>query len=519
MVRCTPWNGSGMHGSFGNLLVIMALIFLSTGRLKAQVPECSTIQNPANGQTNVSLSAQLQWTQVPNATGYALFLGSSPGSWDIVDGADLGNRISYTPPSGWEPNSTYYFMILPRNNVGSPISCPEQSFTTGAAGGVPGCAVLQSPVDGAYGVPPAEAISWFPRNEATGYVLSIGTSSGNYDLLNNEDVGNVSSYTLPGGLPLSQQIYVKIIPYNADGMSPQCSEDTFQTRNNSPPGCTETIDPKDGDQFVPVNANITWIRDFNASGYRMTIEEKFIGGVRILDNEFVGTGTNFKPPNFLPNTLYYMTIVPFNDLGPAQNCPPISFTTGDAPDPPDCTTLTHPANGATGVPADTNLEWNAIPDARGYLLSVGTSVGGTEFVGSLDVGLVTTYSFSQDLPEGTRIFVRLVPYGIWGQAEDCMDFSFTTKRPPINTANLPIPQFFTPNSDGFNDIWVVESTPEIEIQQVWIFNRFGKLIKQMDANQPWDGTFNGRPMASDSYWYRIDTPEGHSLTGFFLLKR
>ncbi|WP_366938669.1 hypothetical protein [uncultured Eudoraea sp.] len=35
----------------------------------------------------------------------------------------------------------------------------------------------------------------------------------------------------------------------------------------------------------------------------------------------------------------------------------------------------------------------------------------------------------------------------------------------------------------------------------------------------WDGSFNSKPQASDSYWYRIETTKGNSQVGFFMLKR
>ena len=54
-----------------------------------------------------------------------------------------------------------------------------------------------------------------------------------------------------------------------------------------------------------------------------------------------------------------------------------------------------------------------------------------------------------------------------------------------------------------------------------IFNRYGKLIKQIGPSNPfWDGTFEGENLPADHYWYvlKIDnaTPE---RKGHFSLKR
>jgi hypothetical protein len=39
----------------------------------------------------------------------------------------------------------------------------------------------------------------------------------------------------------------------------------------------------------------------------------------------------------------------------------------------------------------------------------------------------------------------------------------------------------------------------------------------LEVNQSWAGNLNGRPFASDSYWYRINTVDGRSISGYSLL--
>ncbi len=494
-------------------------LWMLPGIVLSQPPACSYLLDPIPGSTGVSLNSDIRWAPVPNAIHYTLYIGRTPGGKDVVDGVDMGSSLSYTPTSGWEPNTTYYVMILPGNNDGTPPICPEDSFTTGDGDGLPGCVTLKVPVQGAYGIMPGTAISWYPQNIAVGYRISMGTAPGNYDIVQDLDLGPATLYTPPAGLPEMQQIYVRIVPYNVDGDAPACSEYSFRTRGDSPPSCTEFLDPRDGSEFVSVSANITWIREFNASGYRMTIEEQAQGGIKILDNEEVGSGTNYKPPNFKGNTRYFVTIVPYNDLGPAQNCIPISFTTGNAPSPPECTTLRVPEDGSRGVPVSTGLAWDAVANATGYLVSAGTGAGRNDLADQVDVGAANTYGFEKELPGNTRIYVRITPYNTWGAAENCLQWSFLTRGAALATHNLPIPGFFTPNNDGFNDTWIVRSTPGLVVNRIWIFNRVGQLLKYLPEGQSWDGTFNGRPLAADSYWYLIETQDGRTLKGHFLLKR
>lgn len=76
---------------------------------------------------------------------------------------------------------------------------------------------------------------------------------------------------------------------------------------------------------------------------------------------------------------------------------------------------------------------------------------------------------------------------------------------PIEFLVVGYPKFFTPNGDGIHDNWQVFGIDQLTNPSVYIFDRFGKLLKQLDGTTlGWDGTFNGRPMPSSDYWFRLD---------------
>src|SRR5690606_12350183 len=57
------------------------------------------------------------------------------------------------------------------------------------------------------------------------------------------------------------------------------------------------------------------------------------------------------------------------------------------------------------------------------------------------------------------------------------------------------PKYFTPNNDGYHDTWNIWSLKDQPKAKVYIFDRFGKLIKQLSpAGEGWDGTFNGKAL-------------------------
>lgn len=83
---------------------------------------------------------------------------------------------------------------------------------------------------------------------------------------------------------------------------------------------------------------------------------------------------------------------------------------------------------------------------------------------------------------------------------------------PFEFLVIGFPKFFTPNGDLVNDEWNIQGIddPSIVDPKVFIFDRYGKLLKQLDAFSAWDGTFTGREMPATDYWFRFEYNEGES---------
>lgn len=98
---------------------------------------------------------------------------------------------------------------------------------------------------------------------------------------------------------------------------------------------------------------------------------------------------------------------------------------------------------------------------------------------------------------------------------------------PIPFLVVGYPKFFTPNGDGIHDAWNILGIETLTNPSVFIFDRYGKLLKQLDETTiGWDGTFNDRPMPSSDYWFMLDysRDEGgivvaNTLRNHFSLKR
>ncbi len=99
--------------------------------------------------------------------------------------------------------------------------------------------------------------------------------------------------------------------------------------------------------------------------------------------------------------------------------------------------------------------------------------------------------------------------------------------PNADEYQLNFPKYFTPNQDGYNDVWQIESNEHQEIISVQIYDRYGKLIKQLLQSAGWDGTFIGQKLPSTDYWFVVDCKVrdancemvNRRFSGHFSLKR
>lgn len=87
---------------------------------------------------------------------------------------------------------------------------------------------------------------------------------------------------------------------------------------------------------------------------------------------------------------------------------------------------------------------------------------------------------------------------------------------------IGFPKYFTPNNDGINDFWNIQGLKQTDFPnvQIRIFDRYGKLLKVFSphSGEGWNGTFNGKLLTPDDYWYYLKLPTGKEYKGHFSLK-
>ncbi len=127
------------------------------------------------------------------------------------------------------------------------------------------------------------------------------------------------------------------------------------------------------------------------------------------------------------------------------------------------------------------------------------------------------YSYSID---GQNFQYNPVFYGIIGGVYTIsVRDNFGCGEDIIAHLHFVIPRFFTPNSDGFNDFFELRGIEEFGESEINIFDRYGKLLKS-SKNVPfsWNGTYRGKFLPTNDYWYQIII-DGEEFTGHFTLKR
>ncbi|MFP3594813.1 fibronectin type III domain-containing protein, partial [Chryseobacterium sp. SIMBA_038] len=88
----------------------------------------------------------------------------------------------------------------------------------------------------------------------TGYRITMGTTAGGNNIMDNVDVGNVATYTLATPLSFNTKYYYKVIAYSGSVEGATCTERNFTTNTL----CPSVSAPSTAATGVSVLPTITW---------------------------------------------------------------------------------------------------------------------------------------------------------------------------------------------------------------------------------------------------------------------
>ena len=183
------------------------------------------------------------------------------------------------------------------------------------------------------------------------------------------------------------------------------------------------------------------------------------------------------------------------------------------PDPGQCAITPAPiqitVNPSYTLTAVTSTVTNAFQDNQ--IITVVATASSGNYLYQLDSGPLQTSPIFENVSAGTHTITV-------SDANGC-----SVAKTETDIMVIKHPKFFTPNADGINDTWKIDDLSKISITKIYIFDRFGKLLKELSPDgQGWDGTYIGVPVPADDYWFTVDYVENFSLNKFkshFSLKR
>ncbi|MFA7445637.1 MAG: T9SS type B sorting domain-containing protein, partial [Flavobacteriaceae bacterium] len=148
---------------------------------------------------------------------------------------------------------------------------------------------------------------------------------------------------------------------------------------------------------------------------------------------------------------------------------------------------------------------NAFYDQQDIIVTVD---GYGEYLYQLDNGpLQSTGHFVNVSPGAHTVTVYdVLPGG--GDVDDDNNCRAITQD---NVSVVNYPHYFTPNGDGYHDHWNITGLNAFHNAELFIFDRYGKLLKQLNPlGEGWDGTYNGNPLPSSDYWFKVVYDEPHT---------
>jgi gliding motility-associated-like protein len=116
-----------------------------------------------------------------------------------------------------------------------------------------------------------------------------------------------------------------------------------------------------------------------------------------------------------------------------------------------------------------------------------------------------------DCPQPTANPLHTTDYTV--QVQDrhgCKNSGNVTVKVVCGDQNFFIPNTFSPNGDGVNDVFYLRGSGLFRINSLMIFNRWGEIVfekKNLSINDPlggWDGTYKGKKAKPDVYIYQIE---------------
>jgi gliding motility-associated-like protein len=457
------------------------------------IPSCTQASFPVNGAVDVSLNTTISWPYAPRATGYIINIGTSPGAVDVVNGQNLGNMLTYNSAVDLDPGTTYYVTLISYNENGQATGCTETSFTTeNIATEVPDCTQLIAPIDGATEVALTPILEWQAVTNVEGYLIRIGTIPGGSDVLANTDIGLATSTAVLDFLE-GTTYYVTITPFNAAGEAQNCTQTSFTTTF----GCGPYTDGITG-EMVDLNPLIDLAENYEICRDNAPLVLSYPDSYERIVWSAIHDGEMA--------TISSDALVTINASGVYM----VQVNTETVIDSGTiiCTATHSFEVSIINPPIIDNLVISNQGNTVNVLVEL-EEEGDFEYSSTSENGPYQSSALLTNIDAtDIQVYVR--------DRNGCGMDSRRIKPDP------GFPKYFTPNGDGVNDTWQVRGVVVNgeTVTSIEIYDRFGKRLKTISPyGQGWDGSYQGKMLFDNGFWYKANTRSNVTFTGYFALRR
>ena len=372
------------------------------------LPAVPAMIYPTANAADVVTTRPFEWTAVQDADAYILYVGTTPGGYDVLaDG--LLTQTTRVVTTSLPANVTLYAQVLARvdgvwrNSTAVPFTARQSTAT------------MIYPTANATGVVTTRAFEWTAVPDADAYILHIGTAPDTWNVLAAgllTQTTHLVTTTLPTGVTLYVRVGSRV------GGSWQYSASIPFT---AAPATATMIYPTANATNVLTTRAFEWTAVSGADAYILHI------GTAPDTWDVVAAGlltqTTYLVSATLPTDRTLYVRVGSRVSGNWSYSASIPFTAGRL-----AATMIYPTANATGIVTTRAFEWTAVTGADAYILHIGTA---PDTWNVLAAGLLTqtTHLVTTTLPTGVTLYVRVGSRvgGVWQYSTS---IPFTAAPPP-----------------------------------------------------------------------------------------
>jgi len=164
-------------------------------------------------------------------------------------------------------------------------------------------------------------------------------------------------------------------------------------------------------------------------------------------------------------------------------------------------TISTPISGP--VCAGTNMVFTALVPSADATLKYNWQVNG------FDIGAHDATFSSVNLNDGDVVTCVITSTGRCVVTPSVTSNAIAVKLNPVSQCKIIIPNTFTPNGDGINDLWNITALLYYPDCSVTVFSRYGSVVYRSNGYaKPWDGTSGNSTLPTGVYYYVIDLKNG-----------